>query len=52
MMKKLYVTPVTSVVSLYFKESCLTTLSNSVKALGNSSTEKATDYNNGDEISW
>lgn len=50
--KRMYTTPDMEIVMLSAKGSCLTTLSETSRALGNSSTEEGTDYNNGNAIDW
>ena len=53
MNKKLtYSSPETEIVELAFGENCLVSLSDSTKALSNSSVEEATDYNDGNVINW
>ena len=47
-----YKAPETETVMVSIAGPCLTTLSETAGALGNSSTEDATDYNDGNEISW
>ena len=50
--KQFYTSPSSDIVVLSLEKSCLNTISQTTDALGNSTIEGGTDYNNGEEVLW
>lgn len=50
--KRFYTTPQMDIIKLACSKSCLAVLSETTQALGNSYSEDATDYNDGNEVLW